>query len=83
MSDFETFDADLGNNEIPEQDPAADFIQREQDALAKIENPEVGLNDFVAPDFPNGNYISIEILLSEYRTKIYCSHILIFKLTEC
>lgn len=70
MSDFETFDADLGNNEIPEQDPAADFIQREQDALAKIENPEVGLNDFVAPDFPNGNYFSYEILFSEHRNEI-------------
>lgn len=53
MSDFETFDADLGNNEIPEQDPAADFIQREQDALAKIENPDLGLTEF-ASDFPNG-----------------------------
>lgn len=52
MSDFETFDADLGNNEIPEQDPAADFIQREQDALAKIENPDLGLTD-LASDFPN------------------------------
>ena len=52
MSDFETFDADLGSNEILEQDPAAAFIQREQDTLAQIENADLGLTD-IGSDFTN------------------------------
>lgn len=61
MSDFETFDNDFGNNEVPEQDPAADFIQREQDTLAKIENPEVGLTDFADSEYSNGKYVCLEL----------------------
>lgn len=52
MSDFE---ADLASYEIPEQDPAADFLAREQDELAKIENHNLGLTDTIAnSDFTNG-----------------------------
>lgn len=51
MSDFE---ADLASYEIPEQDPAADFLAREQDELAKIENHNLGLTDTIAnSDFTN------------------------------
>jgi hypothetical protein len=59
MSGVENFEADLGNNEIPEQDPAADFIQREQDALAKIENADLGLTEYGSTEFTNDlNFVS-------------------------
>jgi len=49
MDEFEKFDNELGNFEVPEQDPAADFIAREQEDIAKIENHDLGLTETEEP----------------------------------
>ncbi|XP_035219671.1 clathrin light chain-like isoform X2 [Stegodyphus dumicola] len=43
MSDFEIFDGDI-NHVSAEEDPAADFLAREQDELAGLEDDTLGLS---------------------------------------
>ncbi|CAL1281250.1 unnamed protein product [Larinioides sclopetarius] len=55
MSDFE-FEGEIGNHIPPEDDPAADFLAREQNQLAGIEDETLGLDsepNVAAGDFDN------------------------------
>ncbi|GFU40287.1 clathrin light chain A [Nephila pilipes] len=55
MSDFE-FEGEIVNDVPPDDDPAAEFIAREQNQLAGIEDDSLGLDsesNVAAGDFPN------------------------------
>lgn len=50
MSDFEMFESDF-NNVPADEDPAADFLAREQDELAGLEDDNLGLSSEVQQPF--------------------------------
>jgi len=60
MSDFEMFEGDMVNHVSTEEDPAADFLAREQDQLAGLEDDSLGLNtgsNAANTEFSNGKFI--------------------------
>ncbi|XP_054722521.1 clathrin light chain A-like isoform X2 [Uloborus diversus] len=59
MSDFEMFDGEMVNHVATEEDPAADFLAREQDELAGLEDDTLGLGtaqNSAPSDFPDETF---------------------------
>lgn len=67
MSDFEMFEGDIVNHVAPEEDPAADFLAREQDELAGLDDDSLGLGENTAPPaFNDESYVSPTTVNSEH-----------------